>query len=52
MLWFLQMKSLQRFSPARAGFRNPFNRERHLISRETDKAKRSAAVDEWQFLVA
>lgn len=50
MLRFRQMKTLQKFSSVHAAFHNHFNRDRHLISRETYKAQRSAALAEWQTL--
>ena len=34
------------FSSVHAAFHNPLNQDRHLISRETDKAQRSAAMAE------
>ncbi|MGZ8408313.1 MAG: hypothetical protein ACXWVS_00080 [Hyphomicrobium sp.] len=46
MLRFRQMKTVQKFSSAHAAFHNHFNRDRHLISRETYKAQRSAALAE------
>lgn len=36
------MKTLQKFSSVHAAFHNHFNQDRHLISRETHKAQRSA----------
>ena len=50
MLRFRQMKTLQKFSSVHAAFHNHFNQDRHLISRETYKAQRSAALAEWQTL--
>ncbi|WP_425992996.1 IS6 family transposase [Brevundimonas sp. TWP2-3-2] len=52
MLRFRQMKTLQKFSSVHAAFHNHFNQDRHLISRETYKAQRSAALAEWQTLAA
>ena len=49
MLRFRQMKTLQKFSSVHAA---DFNQDRHLISRETYKARRSAALAEWQTLAA
>jgi putative transposase len=46
MLRFRQLKSLQKSSSVQAAFHNPFNPERHLISRESYKAQRSAALAE------
>ena len=45
------MKTLQKFSSVHASVHNLFNQERHLISRETYKAQRSAAFAEWQTLI-
>lgn len=42
MLGFRQMNTLQSFSSVHAAFFNHFNQDRHLISRETYKAQRSA----------
>jgi putative transposase len=50
MLRFRQMKTLQKFSSVHAAFHNHFNQDRHLISRETYKAQRSAALAEWKTL--
>lgn len=52
MLKFRQMMTLQKFSSVHAAFHNHFNQDRHLISRETYKAQRSAALAEWQTLAA
>jgi putative transposase len=52
MLRFRQMKTLQKFSSVHAAFHNHFNQDRHLISRDHYKARRSAALAEWQSLVA
>jgi putative transposase len=50
MLRFRQMKTLQKFSSVHAAFHNPFNQDRHLISRDDFKARRSAAFAEWKTL--
>ena len=50
MVRFRQMKTLQKFSSVHAAFHNHFNQHRHLISRETYKAQRSAALAEWKTL--
>jgi putative transposase len=47
---FRQMKSLQKFASVHASISNHFNSERHLVDRETFKARRSAALAEWQSL--
>jgi putative transposase len=52
MLRFRQMKSLQKFASVHASFHNHFNQERHLVDRETYKTRRSAALAEWQILMA
>ncbi|RVQ66397.1 IS6 family transposase [Croceicoccus ponticola] len=49
---FRRMKSLQKFASVRASISNHFNQERHLIDRQTFKARRSAALAEWQKLAA
>ena len=52
MLRFRQMKSLQKFASVHANFHNHFNQERHLVSRQEYKSRRSAALAEWQTLMA
>jgi putative transposase len=52
MLRFRRMKSLQKFASVHACFHNHFKSERHLVDRETDKTRRSAAPAEWQSLAA
>ena len=52
MLRFRQMKSLQKFASVHANVHNHFNQERHLVDRETYKTRRSAALAEWQTLMA
>jgi putative transposase len=52
MLRFRQMKSLQQFASVHASVHNHFNQERHLVDRETYKLRRSAALAEWQSLMA
>ncbi|WP_253717240.1 hypothetical protein [Sphingomonas sp. AP4-R1] len=44
------MKTLQKFASVHANISNHFNLERHLIDRQTYKARRSAALAEWQAL--
>ena len=51
MLRFRQMKSLQKFASVHANVHNHFASERHLVDRETYKARRSAALAEWQKLM-
>ncbi|MXP08637.1 IS6 family transposase [Pseudoblastomonas halimionae] len=52
MLRFRQMRTLQKFASVHANVHNHFNSERHLIDRETYKTRRSAALAEWQNLMA
>ena len=49
---FRRMKSLQKFASVHANVHNHFNSERHLIDRQTYKTARSAALVEWQNLMA
>jgi len=42
------MHTLQKFSTVRASVHNHFNQERHLVSRDIYKERRSAALAEWQ----
>jgi len=52
MLRFRRMKSLQKFASVHANVHNHFSQERHLVDRQTYKARRSAALAEWQSLMA
>ena len=52
MLRFRQMKTLQKFASVHADVYNHFNLERHLVDRQTYKTRRSAALAEWQTLMA
>lgn len=52
MLRFRRMKSLEKFASVHASFHNHFNSERHLVDRQTYKERRSAALAEWQSLMA
>ena len=52
MLRFRQLKSLQKFASVHANVHNHFNSDRHLIDRQTYKEGRSAALAEWQNLIA
>ena len=52
MLRFRQMRALQKFASVHANVHNHFNSERHLIDRKTYKTRRSAALVEWQNLMA
>jgi len=49
---FRRMKSLQKFASVHASVHNHFSQERHLVSREVYKERRSAALAEWQSLMA
>ena len=52
MLRFRRMKTLQKFASVHANVHNHFNHERHLVSRQEYKTRRSAALAEWQSLMA
>ena len=45
---FRDIKTLQKFSSTHALIHNHFNHQRHLIQRDDYKAKREAAIIEWQ----
>jgi putative transposase len=47
---FRSMKTLQKFSSVHAQVHNHFNQERHLVSRETYKERRSASLMAWRAL--
>ena len=48
MLRFWRMKTLQTFASVHGTVHNHFNQERHLVSRETYKQRRSAALAQWR----
>ena len=48
MLRFRRMKTLQTFASVHGKVHNHFNQERRLVSRETYKERRSAALAEWR----
>jgi putative transposase len=48
MLRFRSMRTLQKFSSVHAQVHNHFNLERHLVTREVYKQRRSAALGEWR----
>jgi len=48
MLRFRRMHTLQKFSAVHASVHNHFNQERHLVSRDIYKERRSATLAEWQ----
>ena len=52
MIRFRRMKTLQKFSSVHAQVHNHFNQERHLISRDLYRERRSAALAEWRALAA
>ena len=52
MVRFRSMKTLQKFSSVHAQVHNHFNLERHLVTREVYKQRRSAALGEWRALAA
>ncbi len=52
MLRFRRMKSLQKFASVHASMHNHFNQERHLVDRQIYKQRRSAALAEWQSIMA
>ncbi len=52
MLRFRQMKSLQKFVSVHANFYNQLKQERHLLSRQEYKTRRSATLAEWKNLFA
>ena len=49
---FRSMKTLQNFSSNHAQVHNQFNQERHLVTRQVYKQRRSAALAEWRALAA
>ena len=52
ILRFRRMKTLPKFVSVHANVHNHFNQERHLVDRQTYKDRRSAALTEWQSLMA
>jgi putative transposase len=52
MLRFRQMKTLQKFASVHANVHNHFSLDRHLIDRQSYRERRSAALAEWQILMA
>ena len=45
---FRRMKTLQKFGSVHASVHNLFNQERHLVSRDIYRERRSAALAEWR----
>jgi putative transposase len=52
MPWFQRVMTLQKFAYVHASLHNHVNRERHLVNRQTYKARRATALAEWQSLAA
>ena len=48
MIRFRRMKTLQKFAAVHASIHNHFAQERHLISRDLYRERRSAALAEWR----
>ena len=51
MLRFRRMKTLQKFTSVHASVHNHFSQERHLISRDLYRLRRSAALAEWRIVM-
>jgi putative transposase len=49
---FRSLKTLQKFNSVHAQVHNHFNQERHLITRQVYKQRRSIALAEWRALAA
>jgi putative transposase len=47
---FRSMKTLQKFSSVHAQVQNHFNQERHLVTRQVYKQRRSIVLTEWRAL--
>src|SRR5690606_14701273 len=52
MLRFRRMNTLQKLASIHASIHNHINQERHLVSRDTYKQRRSVALAEWQILAS
>jgi putative transposase len=52
MIRFRRMKTLQKFAAVHASVHNLFNQERHLVSREIYRQRRSGALAEWRSFAA
>ena len=52
MLRFRQMKTLKKFVSVHVNVHNHFYQQRHLVDRQTYKERRTAALAEWQNLMA
>jgi putative transposase len=49
---FRRMKTLQKFASVHANLHNHFTQERRLVDRQTYRERRSAALAEWQVVMA
>jgi putative transposase len=49
---FRRVKTLQKFASVHASVHNLFSQERHLVSREEYRKRRSAALAEWNVVMA
>ncbi len=49
---FRRMKTLQKFTSVHASVHNPFSQERHLVSREIYRQRRSVALAAWRSVMA
>jgi putative transposase len=49
---FRSLKTLQKFSSVHAQAHNQFHQERHLVTRQVYKRRRSTALAEWRALAA
>ena len=52
ILRFRRMKTLQKFASVHGSVHNHFNQERHLISRDLYRERRSAALAEWRAVMS
>jgi putative transposase len=50
MQQFRSMKTMQKFSSVHAQVHNQFNQDRHLVTRQVYKQRRSIALTEWRAL--
>ena len=52
MVRFRRMKTLQKFTSVHASVHSHFSQERHLISRDLYRDRRSAALAEWRAVMS
>ena len=52
MLRFRRIKTLQQFASVHSALHNHFNQERHLVSRDRFRERRTAALAGWRALAA